>query len=141
MYGLTKFTSPSAHDPFAELARDFFGHRIRPASPSRQVAAFDFIESEEGYRLSGDLPGIPEEKLELTVHDGVLTISGSRDEETSEEGENFLVRERRFGSFSRRLNLPKDADAETVTAKLEHGVLTVHIGKRKELQARKIQIS
>ena len=62
MYGITKFANGTAHDPFAELARDFFGRSLRPVASFRHVGAFDLIESESAYTLRGDLPGIPEEK-------------------------------------------------------------------------------
>lgn len=143
MYSITKYNRNS--DPFTDLARDFFG--LSPFSSRqsntafRTVPSFDFLENAEGYTLRGDLPGLSEEELDITVHDGILTIAGTRQAEETQEGDTFLVRERRYGQFSRRLSLPKDADAEKVSAKLEHGVLTVHIGKRQELQARKIKIS
>ena len=144
MYGLTRFNHTQTADPFAELARNFFG--VAPvASPQAAVAAhtprFDFIESADSYVLRGDLPGIKDEDLEITVHEGILTVSGTRAEETLKEDSQFVVRERRYGEFSRRLKLPKNADADQVEAKLEHGVLTVSIGKKQELQARRIKVS
>ena len=132
-------------DAFTSLARDFFGFDPFASAPRRNALAkhlpqFDLTESPTAYRLHADLPGVTEENLEVTVHEGVLTVSGKREEETSEEGTNFLVRERRYGEFSRRLALPKDANAETVEAKLENGVLLISIPKKEELKARKIKI-
>ena len=144
MNELTRFNSRNRNaDPFAQLARDFFGVPLSTNAPSASVAhapRFDFIETEQEYRLQADLPGIAEEDLEITVHEGILSVTGTRTAETSEEGANFLVRERQYGSFERRIKLPKDANAENVQAKLESGVLAITIGKKEELKARKIEL-
>ncbi len=129
-------------DPFALLARDFFGVPVARSrtNTSRHAPRFDFIESAESYRLEADLPGIAEENLEITVHEGVLSISGSRTEASAEEGETFLVQERQHGSFERRFKLPKDANSEQIQAKLDEGVLRVTIAKKEERKARRIAL-
>ena len=130
MYALTRFNG--SNDPFAELARDFFrAHRTpteRPLTPS-----FDVFRSESGYAVRADLPGVAEENLEITVHEGILSVTGKRSEEFSAETDEFLLRERRFGDFSRRLRLPKDANPDDISASLKAGVLTIEIGKRADL--------
>jgi HSP20 family protein len=139
-------TSQRSTDPLATLARDFLGFdpftrsRSRDLRPQIRKANFDLLESKEAYTLRGDLPGVAEENLEVTVHEGVLLIKGSRADEELAEDSKFLVRERRFGDFERRLNLPKDADPDQVEAKLNNGVLQIVIAKKEELQARKIEI-
>lgn len=144
MYELTRFNNRTKqNDPFAQLARDFFGTPVsskRSAAPQAHAPRFDFVETEQEYLLQADLPGISEENLEITVHEGVLSVSGSRSEQTTAEGTNFLVRERQYGEFQRRLKLPKDANAEQVSAKLNAGVLEVTIAKKEELKARKIEL-
>mgnify|MGYP003573773684 FL=1 len=135
----------SQPDAFTSLARDFFGFDPFTATPRRTALAkhlpqFDLTESPSAYTLHADLPGVTDENLDVTVHEGVLTVSGKREEETSEEGTNFLVRERRYGEFSRRLALPKDASTEAVQAKLANGVLLISIPKKEELKARKIKV-
>lgn len=143
MYELTRFNNRKNTDPFAQLARDFFG--VPAPTETRNAALthaprFDFVETETEYQLKADLPGITEENLEITVHEGILSVAGSRTEESTEEGANFLVKERQYGSFERRLRLPKDANAEQVQAKLDAGVLAITIAKKEELKARKIQL-
>ena len=144
MYELTRFNNRNKNtDPFALLARDFFGvprSSERRAAPVAHAPRFDFVETETDYRLKADLPGISEENLEVTVHEGVLSVAGSRTEESTEEGANYLVKERQYGSFERRIKLPKDANAEEVRAKLDAGVLAITIAKKEELKARKIEL-
>ena len=142
MYQLTRpiRTSP---DPFAQLARDFFGVPLptaRGTKTTHQPPRFDLVESEDAYILRADVPGLLEENLDVSVHEGVLTVGGSRDEQALDEGAGFLIRERTHGSFERRLRLPKNADAEQVSAKLDAGVLAISIAKKPELKARKIEI-
>ncbi len=142
MYGLTRLNNSQSTDPFSNLARDLFS--FAPPSAARAVAResarFDFIETAEGYQLRGDLPGVSESDLDITVHEGVLQVQGKRAEEALSEGSQFMLRERVHGEFTRRLRLPKNADADKIEAKLEHGVLTVSIAKKQEIQARKIKI-
>ena len=144
MYELTRFNNRTKqNDPFAQLARDFFGTPIstkRATAPVAHAPRFDFVETEQEYRLQADLPGIAEENLEITVHEGVLSVSGTRSQENVEEGANFLVKERHYGEFQRRLKLPKDANAEQVQAKLNAGVLEITIAQKEELKARKIEL-
>lgn len=150
MYALSTSPSTSVHsrkrngDPLTSLARDFFGFDPFAARPQSDVRShnphFDLVEDDEQYILRGDLPGISEEALEITVHEGVLSISGKRAEEPLESGESYLVRERRSGAFARQLKLAKDADPNRIEAKLNDGVLVVSIGKKPEAKARKIKI-
>ena len=145
MYQLTHTNNNISRqaDPFARLARDFFGFPVattRSSEAASHTPRFDFVESEQGYTLHADLPGIAEENLEVTVHEGVLSVLGVRSEETEAEEGSFLVKERHYGEFSRRLKLPKDADADKIEAKLNSGVLVVSIAKKEELKARKIEL-
>ncbi len=147
MYALTKTNTASRKrnsDPFAILARDFLGFDPFTASANSSKRShspkFDVLENEDSYILKGDLPGISEENVDITVHEGILTIAGTREEESTETTDEFLVRERSSGAFTRQLKLAKDADSGQISAKLEHGVLTLTIAKRPEAKARKIQI-
>lgn len=83
----------------------------------------DFQE-EGAYVLRAELPGIdPEKDVEVTVENGVLTISGERREETREKNRQ----EFHYGSFRRTLTLPAGAQSEQVTAAYTDGVLEVRV--------------
>ena len=77
--------------------------------------------------VRAELPGVKLEDVEMTVHQGVLTINGKRDEQREEERGNYLVRERRSGSFRRSLQLPEGVDEDSIRARFENGVLEVTI--------------
>ena len=79
--------------------------------------------------------------MDITVHNGVLTISGKLEEEREEERSGYLVRERRSGSFRRSLQLPQDVDEDQIKANFENGVLEVKIPGAAAIQEpKRIQI-
>jgi HSP20 family protein len=63
------------------------------------------------YRIALELPGVAEEDIDVTVHDGVVSVSGKKTSEREEKGETYFFSERSYGSFSRSFRLPPDADA------------------------------
>ena len=75
----------------------------------------------------------------MTVDKGVLTVSATR-EESKAEGENPVVRERLFGSFTRRVRLSDNLDAEAIEASHHDGVLEIRIPVREEAKPRKITV-
>ncbi|MBA3501637.1 MAG: Hsp20/alpha crystallin family protein [Deltaproteobacteria bacterium] len=129
-------------DPLA-MARDLLGwdpfYTARPAS-SAFSPAFEVKETTESFVVKADLPGVSEADLDINVHNSVLTVTGVRQAEERREGESYALYERQFGSFSRSFSLPDMADGDRIEAKLEHGVLTLQIGKKAEAKPRKIAL-
>ena len=128
-------------DPF-HMAREllswdpFFGGRPATAfSP-----AFEVKETTDAFVLKADLPGVAEEDLDVSVHNSVLSVSGTRSAEERAEGETYALYERQFGSFTRSFSLPDMADGEKIDAKLSNGVLTLTIAKKAEAKPRKIAL-
>lgn len=134
-------TRSIARDPYS-LARELFGWD--PFSGTRPVSAFapafEVKETNESFVVRADLPGVEEKDLDVSLHAGVLTVSGARQAENRNEGESYAVYERQYGSFSRSFSLPEMADADRIDAKLEGGVLTLTIGKKAEAKPRKISV-
>ena len=89
--------------------------------------------------LRFDVPGVPQDKIDVTVDKGVLTVSTTR-EEAKTEGENPVVRERLFGSFTRRVRLSDTLDADAIEASNSDGVLEIRIPVREEAKPRKITV-
>ena len=88
-----------------------------------------------------DLPGFTEKDVELSLKDKVLSISSKKEEKKEEKHESeWLIRERKICSFSRKFTLPQDIDAEKVTAEFKNGVLTVDIPRRPEPESKQISI-
>jgi len=131
-----------SRDPFALarelLAWDPFNYSSRPAATF--APQFEVKETAENFIVRADVPGVKEADIDLSVHNGVLSVSGTRSAEDRTEGESYYVYERQYGSFSRSFALPETADAERIEAKLDGGVLTLTIGKRVEARPRKIEL-
>jgi HSP20 family protein len=102
---------------------------------------FDVKENKNAYVLRADVPGVKEEDIDLSLNGNLLTVSGKRDDERREEGEQYYSVERSYGTFSRSFSLPDGIDASAISADLKSGVLTVQIPKRPEAQPRKITLS
>jgi HSP20 family protein len=104
------------------------------------VPRFDVKETKNHYELRADLPGVKEEDVDVSVNGNLLTVSGKREDEHREEGEQYYSVERSHGSFSRSFSMPDGIDSGSITAELKAGVLTVQIPKRPEAQPRKITL-
>jgi HSP20 family protein len=91
--------------------------------------------------VRAELPGVKPEDVDITVHEGVLTISGERKAEQEEERADYYVKEMRDGSFRRSMALPEDVDEEKVRARYQDGVLEVILeGAAAAREPRRIQI-
>jgi len=89
----------------------------------------DIFETQDAFRVLADLPGVKSEDIEVSLHQGVLTIRGERGTDKEVKENNFARRERMRGAFSRQFHLPDTADEETVSAKSNNGVLEITIPK------------
>jgi HSP20 family protein len=136
-------------DDFGMGLRWPFGRSLFAAEPlfQRELAwpkmpAVDVIESEKGYEITADLPGMDEKNIEVKVSDGVLTMKGERQEEKEEKKKDYYLQERSFGSFQRSFELPESVDADKIEASFKKGVLTVKLPKKPEAQkpAKKIEV-
>jgi len=102
----------------------------------------DVVEDENEYLIKADLPAIDKNDVKVTVEDGVLTVSGERKSEQTEENDakTYHRVERVYGSFTRQFNLPEEVDAAKVKATYNEGVLEVHLPKSPEAKPQHIDI-
>jgi HSP20 family protein len=104
------------------------------------VPPLDVWETESELVYAFDLPGIPEEKVQIEVQDDTLTVSGERVKETKEQGDRYFRFERRYGSFARAVGLPAGIDESKIGASYVNGVLEVRVPKPEEAKPRRIQL-
>lgn len=124
---------PAFYEPFRH-----FGTRMAEwLSPASDAKA-----DKDAYRIQMELPGVEEKDIELSIHDGIVTVKGEKSAEREEKGDTWFFSERQFGSFSRTFRLPADADGDKVDAALKDGVLTITVPKTtpKAPEARKVSI-
>lgn len=103
--------------------------------------AVDIAEHTDKFVLTADIPGVDPAGVEITLENGVLTLSGSREKAVDAAGVDRRRIERSQGRFFRRFALPDTVDNESVSATGKHGVLEVTIPKRPAAQPRRISVS
>jgi HSP20 family protein len=92
----------------------------------------DIVETKDAFELHADAPGFTPEDINVQMQDGVLTISGKRQEEKHEEQGGKVVRRERFSTtFTRSFTLPENVKEDAITAKLDKGVLKVTVPRTK----------
>jgi HSP20 family protein len=131
-------------DPFRELDRltQQLSGASSPGTWSRpNPMPMDAYRAGDEYVVVFDLPGVPQDAIELDVERNVLSVKAERRPLTVAEGVEMQVAERPLGVFSRQLFLGDTLDTERITAEYESGVLTVKIPVAAQAKPRKISIS
>jgi len=103
--------------------------------------ALDLYQNNDNVVAVIELPGMRKEEIEISLHDGTLTISGERKRESSSNGDNAERTERYIGAFRRSIALPTRVDANKVGATYRDGILTVTLPKAEEVKPKQIQVS
>lgn len=104
------------------------------------VPPLDVWETDSELVYAFDLPGIPEEQIQIEVQDDTLTVSGERVKESKEQGDRYFRFERRYGSFARAVGLPAGIDESKIAASYTDGVLEIRVPKPEEAKPRRIQL-
>jgi HSP20 family protein len=100
----------------------------------------DVYEEGDNLVVEAQLPGLKPDDINVSVENGVLTISGQTAAEEERKERNYLLREKRSGRFTRSLHLPPTYTADPSEAKFEHGVLHLVFPKAESAKPRRIQI-
>ena len=98
----------------------------------RFVPHINVAETDEGYRLTAELPGLEEKDFEVVLEDDVLTIKGEKRTQHEEKREGYRHVESASGSFRRAIPLPNEVDGDAVKATYKQGVVTVVLPKLAE---------
>lgn len=132
------------NDPFDIFSRfgDLFDREpmLSPANRADWMPPVDIRESEQGYTFQMDVPGLKPEDLDVELHEGILSIRGSRSEQKQEQGNGYVRTERHQGSFARQFRVPTSVEAERLEAEVKDGVLTIEVPKGASPGARKVAI-
>jgi HSP20 family protein len=146
-YQMPELSNWSSFDRLASF-RDEVNRLFDFSWPSRDSGLFsgwspalDVFDDKDNFVVKVELPGMKKEEIDLTLHDGVLTISGERKHEReAKEGGTFRS-ERYFGKFQRSVTLPAAVDANKVNASYKDGILTVELAKAEEAKPKQIAVS
>lgn len=109
---------------------------------ARWVPPMDVEEQDDTIRLTFEVPGVNPNEVNVSVENGVLTVSGEKkyERETGDEKKGNRFVERRYGRFERTIALPPSVDADKISAHYDDGVLTLELPKAPESRRRKIEI-
>ncbi len=102
--------------------------------------AVDVYETAERLVVKARTAGVNREDLDVSISDGILTISGTLSSGDETDAENWHIQECYWGEFSRTIALPVSVKEDEVKAVLEDGVLTISFAKVKQEQAKRIQV-
>jgi HSP20 family protein len=102
--------------------------------------ALDLYEGKDEFVVRAELPGMNKEDIDISLHEGALSISGERKGEQAAEGTEARRTERFFGRFQRSLELPKPVKSNEVKASYKDGILTVTLPKTEEAKPKQIEV-
>ena len=128
-------------DRFGDLFDGFFmpvrdNNGLKPLNPR-----IDVNEQDGAYQIKADMPGIKKDDIEITMQEGVLTISATKEDEHKEEKDGVLLRqERYYGHYLRQIPLGSNIDEANVHASFEDGVLDIKVPKREQGKVNKVAI-
>jgi HSP20 family protein len=106
-----------------------------------QFPKVDISETETGYVIKADLPGLAKEDIKVSVEDGVLSVSGEKKREVEKkEKNNYYHFERSYGRFCRSFTLPTHVDGKNIEAKYVNGVLEVYLKKTAESKPKALEV-
>jgi HSP20 family protein len=138
-------------DPFNELRhmRETMNHRRRgfgagtTEGPEMETWAvpLDVVQHGDNFLIHTCLPGVNPDNIDVSIEDNVLTIRGQSAHESEHQEGNYLMRERRSGSFYRALRLPETVDTDQAHPVYEHGVLTITIPKAESKKAKHLKVA
>jgi len=121
--------------PLAELTR------TSQQFLSGWMPAVDVYEDKDNVTVKAELPGLKKEDIDISLHEGVLTISGERKDEDRHEGAEQYRSERFLGRFQRMVTLPTPVAADRVKATYKDGILYITLPKAEEAKPKHIEVS
>ena len=138
-------------DPFRELRTireeldrvfdSFFGRSSLPAERELLwVPAMDVEERDDAFVVRLELPGLKKDEVKISITDNVLTVSGERKEEHTEEERTFHRREIFYGRFHRSVTLPSEVEGDRAKAVYHDGILEITIPKSERVRPKTIEI-
>ena len=139
-------------EPFRDLVslreamdRLFEESFVRPqagwlAPGEAETLAVDMYETDEAVVVKSAVPGIDPADLDISVTGDVLTVKGETKTEEEVKEENYIRRERRYGSFSRSLSIPVPVVADKADAEFKDGILTLTLPKAEEVKPKAIKV-
>jgi HSP20 family protein len=128
--------------PFINPLRTFGTPRNMDLIETR-IPLCDISDKGDKYTISLEVPGIQKDKMEVKATEEYMTISGIDEKKNEAEEDNYVLRERTYRSFSRKIPFPENIVPSKVDATVENGILKIEVPKQKptSIEETKIKIS
>ena len=143
--GMNRDTFRELEDMSDSLNRFLTGCSVPAGGRDESMALVDWVpivdvtETEGEFQIRAELPGLEKKDVKLSLADGVLTISGNRQQE--EKAKRYHKIERVYGSFARSFTVPDSVDVQKVTADFKNGLLTVRLAKLEKARPKSIEVT
>ncbi len=132
---------PFADAGFDELFRGFFRPVRASAQPQALAIKMDVKETDRGYVVQAEIPGVKKEDIQVTIEGNQVTIAAeTRRESEQKDGERVLRTERFYGNLYRSFTVPVELDEQASSAKYENGVLELSLARKQPVAGRKLTI-
>jgi HSP20 family protein len=128
------------YEKWKTLMDDIFGNYYYNKPYMKMYEVANIFENNDGYMIQMNAPGVKQEDLNIEYNNGILVLSVKR-ENNADDKDVFLRQERPEFDFQRSFSIPENADVNKIEAKLENGMIMIHIGKLAEKKPKKIQVS
>ena len=129
-------------DDMNNLLEGFFLPARKGTDSGVLAPRVDIKEQEGSYLIQADLPGLKKEAIDVSLHDGVLSITAVKEDDHKEEKEGELVRrERYYGKYVRHIPVGRNIHEQDIQASFKDGVLSVKVPKLEEPQPKKISVN
>jgi HSP20 family protein len=103
--------------------------------------ALDVAETDAGYTVSIDLPGVARDDIKITIDGREVKVSAQAPAMVTGDGERLIYRERARSAFARRFTLPEELDQDASQAKLDNGVLALNLAKRRAAASKTLPVN
>lgn len=124
-------------DVFDDFMREFFG---KARGEEGFMPPVEVAEAEKDVTVTMAVPGVPKDKIDISVDDHVLTVRGEHRKESEEKKQDYHRQEIRYGSFARSVRLPAEVDAGKAEADLKDGMLKIRLPKAANPKAQQIKV-
>ena len=132
---------PRTDTGFDELFRGFFKPVRLEGAPTPVTIKMDVIETENGYLIHSEMPGVKKEDIDVAIASNLVTITAEvKREWEKKEGDRMLRSERYFGNIYRSFTLPAELDESACEAKYDNGLLELKLVKKAAAPGKKLAI-
>jgi HSP20 family protein len=125
---------------FGDTLKTFYPQENEELERGIWTPAVDIHETDDGYVLRADLPGIKKEEIQIDLKDNTLLVKGEKKFEEKASKDNYIRTERAYGTFVRSFSLPDNVDTGKIKASYKDGVLELVLPKKEEAKPKQIKV-